>query len=222
MPLKDPPRCRLPKQSGAFFRWWRDDVYKCRSWKMRGWQRGTRLCDKIRRIVVNMAEASNDWNCRLSELGLLPPPSSAFVSSVFVSINTVRSILAQARPAVEHGLMKQVLPSCNFLRRSLTRREVWEDYAARFNPVVHDTIRDTINNLHRASMPVVVEEMRQGLNERLRDREYWPVNRIGERGLGKLLLGVGYRYRLRYAKMCSVIHNQQENSEENKANNLGI
>lgn len=175
---------------------------------------GTKPSDKIRHIVVNMVEACNDWNCRLNRLGLLPPPSSAFISSVLgVSVTPVRSISAQARPAIEHGLVRQVLPSCKSLWKPLIRRVVWEDYAARFDTVI---IQKTVNDLHRASTPVVLEELRDGLNKRFRDCEYRLKNGIGKAGLRKLLLGLAYRYRLRYAETCSVIRIQQKKQWKTK------
>ena len=158
---------------------------------------GTKLCDKVRHVVVNMAAAAEVWNCKLVRLGLQPLPTPVFISSVLdVSINTVYSVLAQARPKSERGMEKHLLPACKYPRKPMTRIEIWEDYAARFDPVVPDTVRDIINHLHRASTPVAVEKLRQCLNKCFEDCECWPVNGIGERGLRKLLLGLGYRYRL--------------------------
>ena len=158
---------------------------------------GTKLCKKIHQIVVNMAEAWNAWNCRLSAPGFKSPSPANYISNVLgVSDRTVRNILTRNQPSVDYRLQKQILPACKSPKESLTRREVWENHAARFDPVVHKTIRDVINHLHRASTPVVVEELRQILNKQFLNCKYWPTGGISETGLRKLLLGLGYRYRL--------------------------
>ena len=138
-------------------------------------------------------------NCKLVRLGLQPPPTPAFISSALgVSIDTIYSILAQVRPA---GMEMHLLPACKYPRKPMKRRDVWEDYAAQFDPVVHDIVRDIINHLHRASRPVVVEKLRQCLNKYFGCCECWPLNGIGGRRLRKLLLGLGYRYRLHVTQL---------------------
>ena len=99
---------------------------------------GTKLCKKIYQIAVNMAEAWDAWNCGLSALGFKSSSPANYVSSVLgVSERTVRSILTRNQPLVEYRVRKQILPACKSPKEPLTRREVWENHAARFDSVVH-------------------------------------------------------------------------------------
>ena len=78
---------------------------------------GTKLSDKVRHVVVNMAAVADVWNCKLVRLGLQPSPTPAFISSVLgVSINTIYSVLAQARPASDRGTEMHLLPACKYPR----------------------------------------------------------------------------------------------------------
>lgn len=122
---------------------------------------GTKLCDKTRQILLKMTKACYR-NPRSSELTFKPFPPSAFISSfLVVSINTLRSILAQAQPTANHLLQKQVLPACKTFWKSFVWGKVLEGYTARFDPVVHNIIRAVISCLRRVSKLVVVKNLRQ-------------------------------------------------------------